>query len=51
MSAPDHRHAIVARDLVKSFGERRALDGISLEVRQGELFCLLGPNEIGRAHV
>lgn len=49
MITPENSHAIVARNLVKSFGDRRALDGISLEVRRGEIFCLLGPNGGGKS--
>jgi ABC-2 type transport system ATP-binding protein len=41
--------AIVVRDLVKTYGARRALDGISLDVHRGELFCLLGPNGGGKS--
>jgi ABC-2 type transport system ATP-binding protein len=40
--------AIEVRDLRKSYGELAAVDGISFEVRRGEVFCLLGPNGAGK---
>jgi ABC-2 type transport system ATP-binding protein len=35
-------------DVVKIFGRLRALDGISLTVRRGEIYGLLGPNGAGK---
>ena len=40
--------AIDAVGLVKSFGQLRAVDGIDLEVCQGEIFGVLGPNGAGK---
>ena len=40
--------AIEVKDLCKSFGSFRAIDHLSLEVRQGEIFGLLGPNGSGK---
>src|SRR5947208_4272116 len=40
--------AIVARDIRKSYGELRAVDGVSFEVGEGEFFGILGPNGAGK---
>ena len=40
--------AIRARGLVKVFGDQRAVDGVDLEVRRGEVFGVLGPNGAGK---
>jgi ABC-2 type transport system ATP-binding protein len=39
---------IHVEDLQKSYGSLRAVDGISLEVPEGELFGFLGPNGAGK---
>jgi len=35
-------------DLRRSFGETHAVQGVSFEVKQGEIFSLLGPNGAGK---
>ena len=39
---------LVCRDLRKSYGELRAVDGVSFSVAQGETYGLLGPNGAGK---
>lgn len=39
---------IEVKNLVKDFGGRRVLDGISFEVEEGEVFGYLGPNGAGK---
>lgn len=36
------------RDAVRSYGQRRALDGVSLGLEEGEIGCLLGPSGCGK---
>src|SRR3954466_3347993 len=40
--------ALAIRGLTKTFGAKRAVDDLSLDVRAGELYALLGPNGAGK---
>src|SRR6195952_3235108 len=46
--APVATPAIAVTDLVKTFGEVRAVRGINFEVAMGEVFGFLGPNGAGK---
>jgi len=41
-------YAVDAEGVVKQFGKQRALDGVTLRVRRGEVYGLLGPNGAGK---
>ena len=40
---------IAIRDVRKSFGSNLVLDGISLDVVQGEVVCVIGPSGSGKS--
>ncbi len=45
----DTINAIVVEHLRKTYGKTKAVDGISFEVREGEVFGMLGPNGAGKS--
>lgn len=48
LDTPAQVHALRLQDVRKNFGERKALDGLSLTVAPGEVYALLGPNGAGK---
>lgn len=51
-----HRHQstdslVRITDLVKEYGDTRAVDGVSLSINVGEIFGLLGPNGAGKSTI
>src|ERR1044072_8472939 len=47
-TSPTSELAVTAHGLVKTFGDLRAVDGVDLDVRRGEVFGVLGPNGAGK---
>ncbi len=43
--------AVNVQDLVKNFGNIRAVDKVSIEVQDGEIFGLIGPNGAGKTTI
>ncbi|HEV2715439.1 MAG TPA: ATP-binding cassette domain-containing protein [Terriglobales bacterium] len=46
---PENHSSVVIEDLVKQFGDFVAVNHISLETRNGEIFGFLGPNGAGKS--
>ena len=49
MSVDSYRAPIEIHNLTKNFGSVRALDGLELIVREGEVHGFLGPNGAGKS--
>ncbi len=41
-------YIIIAENLTKSYGNRKAVDDLTLHIPEGEFFGFLGPNDAGK---
>ena len=48
---PHSSYAIETHDLARNFGEVRAVNGVDLAVRKGEIYGFLGPNGAGKTTI
>jgi iron(III) transport system ATP-binding protein len=48
-AAREQRAALVLEQLTRRYGERSALESVSLEIAAGEILCLLGPSGSGKS--
>src|SRR5437660_991621 len=46
--SPFSEPIVLVRNLTKRFGDFTAVDGVSFDIRQGEILGLLGPNGAGK---
>src|SRR5262245_13306411 len=49
--AGGHRSVLELEDLSKHFGGVKAVDGVTLEVRKGDILGLIGPNGSGKSTI
>lgn len=44
-------HSIIVKNLTKTYGNTKAVDDVSFEVKKGELFGLIGPDGAGKTSI
>jgi phosphonate transport system ATP-binding protein len=49
IAMPSDAAVLTLRGVSKTYGARRALDGVSLDVRRGEMIALIGPSGSGKS--
>ena len=49
MTSTDTQPIVSIRDVHKSFGDLEVLKGVSLDVKKGEVICIIGPSGSGKS--